>query len=134
MAQQEILPDDVKQAIKETFQQGLTTDVAIEVYTKSGKNDQFNEAAVSLVKALAELSDKLKVAYHAVGDELSVKRGVTRSPSILIAPDTYHIRYTGAPVGEEPLIPRGPHDGIHGKASAYRTFCKKNNGWTSGEA
>ena len=101
MAQQEILPDDVKQAIKETFQQGLTTDVAIEVYTKSGTNDQFNEAAVSLVKALAELSDKLKVSYHAVGDELSVKRNVTRSPSILIAPDTYRIRYTGAPVGEE---------------------------------
>ena len=101
MAEQEILPDDVKQAIKETFEQGLTTDVAIEVYTKSGTNDQFNEAAVSLVKALAELSDKLKVSYHAVGDELSVKRNVTRSPSILIAPDTYRIRYTGAPVGEE---------------------------------
>jgi thioredoxin reductase (NADPH) len=101
MAEQEILPDDVKQAIRETFQQGLTTDVAVEVYTKSGTNDQFNEAAVSLVKALAELSDKLKVSYHAVGDELSIKRNVTRSPSILIAPDRYRIRYTGAPVGEE---------------------------------
>ena len=101
MAEQEILPDDVKQAIRETFQQGLATDVAIEVYTKNGTNDQFNEAAVTLVKALAELSDKLKVSYHAVGDELSVKRNVTRSPSILIAPDAYRIRYTGAPVGEE---------------------------------
>ena len=97
----EILPDDVKQAIRETFQQGLTKDVAIEVYTKSGANDQFNEAAISLMKALAELSDKLKVTYHAIGDDLSVKRNVTRSPSILIAPDTYRIRYTGAPVGEE---------------------------------
>ncbi len=98
---QEIIPDDVKQAIRETFQQGLTTDVAVEVYTKSGTNDQFNEAAISLIKALAELSDKLKVSYHAVGDELSVKRNVVRSPSILIAPDAYRIRYTGAPVGEE---------------------------------
>jgi thioredoxin reductase (NADPH) len=101
MAEQEILPDDVKQAIRETFEQGLTTDVAVEVYTKNGANDQFNEAAVSLVKALAGLSDKLRVSYHAIGDELSVKRNVTRSPSILIAPDTYRIRYTGAPVGEE---------------------------------
>jgi thioredoxin reductase (NADPH) len=100
-AEKEILPDDVKQAIRETFQQGLTKDVVIEVYTKSGTNDQFNEAAVSLVKALAELSDKLKVSFHAVGDDQSVKRNVTRSPSILIAPDTYRIRYTGAPVGEE---------------------------------
>jgi thioredoxin reductase (NADPH) len=99
--QKNILPDDVKQAIRETFQQGLAEDVVIEVYTLAGQNDQFNEAAVSLIRSLAELSDKLKVSFHAVGDDLSVKRNVTRSPSILIAPDKYHIRYTGAPVGEE---------------------------------
>jgi thioredoxin reductase (NADPH) len=99
--QQNILPDDVRQAIRETFQQGLAEDVVIEVYTMAGQNDQFNEAAVSLIRSLAELSDKLKVSFHAVGDDLSVKRNVTRSPSILIAPDKYHIRYTGAPVGEE---------------------------------
>ncbi len=99
--EKEILPDDVKQAIRETFQQGLAADVVIEVYTKAGRNDQFNDAAVSLIRALAGLSDKLKVSFHTVGDELSVKRNVTRSPTILIAPDKYRIRYTGAPVGEE---------------------------------
>ena len=99
--EKDILPDDIKQAIRETFEQGLTEDVVIEVYTRAGQNDQFNDAAVSLIRSLAELSDKLKVSFHAVGDDLSVKRNVTRSPSILIAPDKYHIRYTGAPVGEE---------------------------------
>jgi thioredoxin reductase (NADPH) len=100
-AQQEILPDEVKLAIRETFEQGLMADVVIEVYTQKGTNDQFNEAAVSLVRVLAELSDKLKVSYHSIGDEQSVKRNVTRTPSILIAPDKYRIRYTGAPLGEE---------------------------------
>ena len=57
---QEIIPDDVKQVIKETLLDGLKEDVVIEVYTKPGMNDQFNEAAVSLVKTLAGLSDKLK--------------------------------------------------------------------------
>ena len=56
---------------------------------------------VSLVKTLAELSAKLKVSFHTIGDEQSVKRNVTRSPSVLIAPDAYRIRYTGAPLGEE---------------------------------
>jgi len=98
---QEIIPDDVKKAIKETFEQGLKDDVVIEVYTKSGTNDQFNEVALSLVKALAGLSDKLKASFHTVGDEQSVKRNVTRAPTVLIAPDKYRIRYTGAPVGEE---------------------------------
>jgi thioredoxin reductase (NADPH) len=101
MAQQEIIPDDVKQAIKETLLDGLKENVHLEVYTKAGQNDQFNDAAVSLVKAIAELSDKLTASFYTIGDEQSVKRNVTRSPTVLIAPDKYHLRYTGAPVGEE---------------------------------
>ncbi len=101
MAQQEIIPDDVKKAIKESFLESLKDDVLLEVYTQKGKNDQFNEAAVSLVKAIAELSGKLKVSFHTVGDAQAAKRNVTRSPSVLIAPDKYRIRYTGAPLGEE---------------------------------
>jgi len=98
---QDLIPDDVKQTIKETFLETLKDDVVIEVFTESGKNDQFNEAAMALVKALAPLSEKLKVTFHSTGDEQSVKRGVTRTPSILIAPDKYRIRFTGAPMGEE---------------------------------
>src|SRR3990172_3680545 len=97
----ELIPDDVKNVIKETFFKDLTDDVIIEVFTKAGKNDQFNDAAVAMIKALATLSDKLKASFHAVGDEQSIKRNVTRSPTVLIAPDKYRIRYTGAPVGEE---------------------------------
>ncbi len=96
-----VIPDDVKEALRESLREGLSGDVAIEVYTKQGVNDQFNDAAVSLVKALAALSPKLKPSFHAVGDEQAVKRDVTRSPTLLIAPDKYAIRYTGAPVGEE---------------------------------
>jgi len=98
---EEALPDDVKQVIKETFFKELKEDVTIEVYTKQGVNDQFNEATVSLVKALSVLSDKLKVSFHKLGDELAIKRNVQRSPSVLIAPDKYRMRYTGAPLGEE---------------------------------
>jgi len=98
---QELIPDDVKQTIRKTFEDTLKEDVAIEVFTGSGTNDQFNETAVALLKALAPLSDKLKVTFHTIGDEQSVKRGVTRTPSILIAPDKYRIRFTGAPMGEE---------------------------------
>jgi thioredoxin reductase (NADPH) len=98
---EEQLPDDVKKVIKETFFKELKEDVALEVYTKPGVNDQFNEAAVSLIKALSMLSDKLKVSFYTVNDEQSVKRNVHRSPTVLIAPDKYRLRYTGAPLGEE---------------------------------
>jgi len=98
---EEAIPDDIKKVIKDTFFTQLRDDVVLEVYTKDGVNDTFNEAAVNLIKTLAGLSDKLRVSYHAIGDELSQKRNVLRSPSVLIAPDKYRIRYTGAPVGEE---------------------------------
>ncbi len=99
--EQNLIPDDVIKVIQETFRETLKDDVVIEVFTEPGKNDQFNESALALVGALAPLSDKLKVSFHTIGDEQSVKRNVTRSPSILIAPDKYRIRYTGAPLGEE---------------------------------
>ena len=97
----EIIPDDVKQSIRDTFFSNLKEDVAIEVYTLAGMNDQYNEATVALIKGLAALSDKIKVSFHTVGDALSQKRNVTRSPSVLIAPDKYQMRYTGSPLGEE---------------------------------
>ncbi len=99
--QEQELPDEVKKVIKETFFKELSEDVGIEVFTKAGLNEQFNEAAVSLIKALSVLSDKLKVSYHQVGDAQSIKRNVHRSPTVLIAPDKYSLRYTGAPLGEE---------------------------------
>lgn len=98
---QEVLPDEAKKVIKETFLKGLKDDVAIEVFTKAGVNDQFNETAVSLVKAFAELSDKLKPSFYTLDDAQAAKRNVVRSPTLLVAPDKYRIRYTGAPLGEE---------------------------------
>lgn len=98
---EELIPDEIKKVIRETFLKELKNEVPIEVYTRQGMNDQFNEAAISFIKALAELSDKIKVSFHTVGDEQSNKRDIERSPTVLIAPDRYRLRYTGAPVGEE---------------------------------
>ncbi len=95
------IPEEVKKVIRETFFKELKADVPIEVYTKDGVNDQFNDATITLIKALAGLSDKIKASFHKAGDNQSVKRGVLRSPTVLIAPDTYRLRYTGAPLGEE---------------------------------
>lgn len=98
---QELIPEEVQKEIKATFSRELVEDVLIEVHTKTGANDQFNEIAISVVKSFAALSPKLKVSFHTIGDEQSVKRDVKRSPTILISPDKYRIRYTGAPMGEE---------------------------------
>lgn len=99
--QRDIIPEDAKKVIRDQFFKDLKDDVAIEVYTLAGMNDQYNEAAVGLIRSLAALSPKIKASFHTVGDPQSIKRSVTRSPSVLIAPDKFRMRFTGAPVGEE---------------------------------
>lgn len=99
--QHDIIPDEAKKVIRDQFFKDLKEDVAIEVFTLSGMNDKYNEAAVGLVRSLASLSSKIRASFHTVGDPQSIRRGVTRSPSVLIAPDAFRMRFTGAPVGEE---------------------------------
>lgn len=96
----EIIDEKVKKILRDTFKE-LKEEVPIEVFTKKGLNDIFNDIAVDLVKAIAELTDKIKPHFYTIGDEFSGSRNVHRSPTVLVAPDRYAIRYTGAPVGEE---------------------------------
>ncbi len=99
--QRELLTEDVKKQIKEAFFDNMRDDVAVEVFTLKGMNDQYNDAVVQLVQSLANLTDKLKVSYHTVGDAQAATRKVERSPTILVAPDKFGLRFTGAPLGEE---------------------------------
>lgn len=96
----EIITEDVRKVLQDAFRQ-LSDAVAIEVYTQKGMNDMFNDFTVDLIKTMSELTDKIRVTYYKIGDEQSQKRNILRSPSVLIAPDKYSIRYTGAPAGEE---------------------------------
>lgn len=96
----EIITEDVKKVLQDAFRQ-LRDAVAIEVYTKEGVNDMFNDFTVDLIKTMSELTDKIKATYYKIGDEQSQKRNILRSPTVLVAPDKYNIRYTGAPAGEE---------------------------------
>jgi len=95
-----LVTEDVKKVLKDTFRE-LRDDVAIEVYTQQGTNDVFNETLIGLVKALSETTDKIKPAFYTIGDEHSSEKGITKSPTLVIAPDKYKIRFTGAPLGEE---------------------------------
>ncbi|MFA5073738.1 MAG: FAD-dependent oxidoreductase [Nitrospirota bacterium] len=96
-----IIPDDMRSALQQTFLKELKNDVLIEVFTKQGMHDEFNDITKSFLEALGKLSDKLKITFHVVGDEKSIASNVARSPTVLIAPDKYRLRYTGAPLGEE---------------------------------
>jgi thioredoxin reductase (NADPH) len=97
---QEVITDDIRKALEETLTI-LQDDVPIEVFTQKGVNDTFNEALLTFIRTLSDISRKIKPSFHKIGDDQSRKRNVTRSPTVLVAPDAYRIRFTGSPLGEE---------------------------------
>ncbi len=96
MPKKSIFPKDVKEKLKEKFRV-LKRKIVLDVFTKKGTNDQFNQFSIQICKELAKLTDKIEVELH----EISERYKITRSPTILIDPKNYQIRYTGAPAGEE---------------------------------
>jgi thioredoxin reductase (NADPH) len=97
-----ILAQQMKDGIRKNFRQ-LKEDVVLMVFTKKGVNDSYNEILTTLIKEIAEVGKRIKPEFHKVGDSASKKYGVTRSPTLLVSPDKYSIRFTGAPLGEEGL-------------------------------
>jgi thioredoxin reductase (NADPH) len=96
----ETIDDDVRKTLQEAFKD-LTDPVSIEVFTQEGLNDSFNKVAVDLIKTIGELSPKLRADFYTLKDDQAARRDVKRSPTVLVDPDRYRIRFTGAPLGEE---------------------------------
>ena len=96
----EILTQQMKDDVRKGFRQ-LKEDVVLMVFTKKGVNDPYNEMLTALIKEIAEVDGRVKPEFHKAGDAASEKYGVTRSPTLLVSPDRYNIRFTGAPLGEE---------------------------------
>lgn len=97
---EKVLTKDVRKILKESFVQ-LHDNVRIVVFTKKGENDHYNKFAVGLTAEISELDGRLKAEFYEIGGPESKKYRVERSPTILINPDRYEVRFTGAPAGEE---------------------------------
>lgn len=97
---QKIVTAELRNVLQELLG-ALREEVIVEVYTQSGTNDHYNVATTELIRTLAELSPKIRASYHPLQSEQATVRNVTRSPSVLLAPDRYRIRFTGSPLGEE---------------------------------
>ncbi len=94
------LPKDSREYLEKLFKD-LKAPVRFEVFTQAGVNDPYNEAMTRFVTDLGKLSAKIQPEFFTIPSDQATRREVERSPTLLIAPDTYRIRYTGSPLGEE---------------------------------
>ncbi len=98
--QEWFIPEDGRKQLDKYFK--LFKDpVELVVFTEDGTNDAYNEYMVKFVHDLDRLSDLITVKEYDLESEEAKKFGVETSPTLLLNPDTYHIRFLGAPLGEE---------------------------------
>lgn len=95
-----VIGQDLADRLRQAFE-ALKAEVRLEVYTGPGANEELAQFTRQFATDLAALSNKIKASFHELGSQQARQRGVERSPTLLIAPDRYRLRYTGAPAGEE---------------------------------
>jgi len=91
---------ELEESLKEIFKD-LPNQVSIILFTHPDENDVLNDAARDIVEYFQGLSDKISIEEHDLESELAQRWSIMVSPTIIISPDDYKIRWVGAPGGEE---------------------------------
>jgi thioredoxin reductase (NADPH) len=92
--------DEKVRQLQKTFSE-LPHNIELFLFTDKSKDDVFCDATRQTVKAFRGLTDRISLREFDLGHEKAVQWGITESPTLVIAPDRYQIRWIGAPMGEE---------------------------------
>jgi thioredoxin reductase (NADPH) len=86
--------------LRKTFEQ-LPNDIPLILFVEKGADDVFAHATRQVIRAFRELSPRITLKEYDLSHEMARRYQVASSPTLLIAPATYSIRWLGAPMGEE---------------------------------
>lgn len=86
--------------LRQTFER-LPNDIPLLLFVDKGRDDVFAQATRHVIRAFRELSPRITLKEYDLAHELARRYQVTSSPTLLIAPGKYAIRWLGAPMGEE---------------------------------
>ena len=92
-----------QQEIARLFQK-LKKEIPIFLFTRPGVNDVFSDAARQAIRFFRQMTDKITVREYDLGHELAAKWGIQSSPTLVLAPEKYNVKWLGAPLGEEGRI------------------------------
>jgi len=98
--QQEEMTQDFREELTKLLSQ-LSQDIPIYLFSEKGEREIFAQTAERVVEAFQKLTPKVQFHKHDLSHKLAKKYNVDRSPTLLLSPDRYRVRWLGAPVGEE---------------------------------
>ena len=83
---------------------GIVHEIPIILFAQPGVNDVYSDAARQTLRFFRQLTDKIVVREFSLDHEFAKKWNVQYSPTLVLDPDRYNIRWLGAPLGEEGRI------------------------------
>jgi thioredoxin reductase (NADPH) len=86
--------------LRQTFK-NLPRDIPLYLFVGRMEDDVFAQACRQIVRAFRELTTKITLKEYNLDHELAAKWGVDSSPTLMLDPERYNIRWLGAPMGEE---------------------------------
>ena len=91
---------EIERELRKTFD-GMKNRIPLLLFTSPGKNEPFNEATRQTIRGIRQLTDKVDLLEFDLSHKMARKWNADRSPTLLFNPERYHIRWLGAPAGEE---------------------------------
>ena len=96
-------PSEEERAFLKQLQQtfdSFTNDIPLYLFAKPGE-DVFADGCRQIIRVFRQLTSRITLKEYGLDHELAKKWNVEGSPTLIIDPDHYHIRWLGAPLGEE---------------------------------
>lgn len=97
---EEFIAENTKKVLQKELAQ-MKEPVNIVAVLSDEQNKPFNAFCRKLLEELSTLTDKIKPVIVDPDSETAKKYHITRTPTLLIEPEHYAIRFSGAPAGEE---------------------------------
>jgi thioredoxin reductase (NADPH) len=91
---------DVMNQIKKLFET-MPYDIDLFMFSKTSDDNIFTQANRQVVRAFRELTSRIAFREFDLEHDLARKWNVYNSPTLMISPERYFIRWLGAPLGEE---------------------------------
>jgi thioredoxin reductase (NADPH) len=76
-------------------------EVPLLFFTSPGRNDSFCEGGRQLIRSIREVATKVTLEEYNLGHKVAREWNADFSPTLLLDPEHYNIRWMGAPIGEE---------------------------------
>lgn len=98
-----IQDQDAKQALeklKKTFA-GFAQPIDLILFAYPAEDNPFTQANRQVIRAFRQITDKITFREFSLDHELARKYHIAYSPTLVVAPERYHIHWIGAPMGEE---------------------------------